>query len=538
MREPHGGAGSCNSVRTIRLPFFPYQRRIMKAHLGSLVVSTLLSPAALAFTSEDLGIPLAELDVYYESDPGGLEFTARLHDAAGPLWGLYARLGEGENQGAPILLGYAPVGEEVGFVVPEALVQSLGVPLRFHAAYLRGGEIVRTDPADLILGVSVDPDVLDFNYTLGPDDVMVAGRVIDEQWADVGLHVSAVNSAPGHPNLALIFDSSNPTGGDSDLRTPNPGAFDNDTALGNLLIVAENDFDAGADGLIDSPDDEGAGGSLIIDFDQPATVYYVTLVDIDEVPGTELRFYRGGNLAMPDETISILSLGDGSVQRVDFLEEEVDRFEVFFRGSGGIARVGLGTCPRLVNFDETTLGVARDLSAGEEITNQFANLGLAISAVNADATHPDRAILFDSENPTGGDFDLMTPNMSAPGNTEPLGLVLIIAENDVDVAPADGLVDDPDDEAAGGVITFAFEHDVTIESAKVLDVDGAEVDTFRFFDADGAEIGAVVIPDQPDGSVQTVTPNVSGVRRAVLELGGSGAITRLRFCPEGDDDEL
>jgi len=503
----------------------------MKAHPGSLLAAlTLLAPATVS--AQDPAAAVAELNVYHETDPAGLEFTAQLEDAAGPLWVLFARLGEGAATGAPIRIGIAPVGQEISFVVPEQAVAMIDVPVRFQAAYLRSGEILRTEPADFALGLNTSADELDFDSTIGPDDVMVAGRVISEQWAEVGLHVSAVNSAPGHPDVAILFDSANPTGGDNDLATPNLGAVGNDTALGNLLIIAENDIDAGADDLIDVPDDEGAGGSLIFDFDQPATLNYVTLVDIDEVPGTELRFYRGGNLVTPDESLSILSLGDGSVQRVDFLEENVDRFEVFFRGSGGVANVGMGTCPRLVNFDETTLGVPLDLAAGLEITNQFTNLGLTVSAVNNDGTHPDKAILFDTENPTGGDTDLMTPNFSAPGNTEPLGLVLIIAENDVDVAPADGLVDDPDDEAGGGVITFQFKGDVTIESARVLDVDAGEVDTFRFFDAADMEITSIVIPDQPDGSVQTATLNISGVRRAVLELGGSGAVTRLKFCPE------
>ena len=114
---------------------------------------------------------------------------------------------------------------------------------------------------------------------------------------------------------------------------------------------------------------------------------------------------------------------------------------------------------------------------------------------------------------------------------------MIIAEDDVDVAPADGLVDDPDDEAAGGTITFDFEHDVTIESVTLLDVDGSEVDFLRFSGADAMEITSILVPDLPDGSVQVIDPDVSGVRKAVLELGGSGAITSLKFCPEGDDPE-
>lgn len=507
----------------------------MKARLGiTLAAAAILSQGALSRASAmQAGGSHVSLNVYYETAPVGLKFTAQVSDVPGRFYGLFARIGEEGAAGPPIRIGIAPVGQDLSFVVPSALVEAISFPVHFLAAYVQDGGIVFTDPADLALGVNAQPDELDFNYTLGDDDVMVAGRVIAEQWAEAGLHVSAVNTAPTHPDLAILFDSANPTGGDTDLATPNDGAIGNDTPLGNLLIIAENAIDNGpVDGLIDVPDDEAAGGSLIFDFDEPATIHSVTLVDIDEVPGTELRFYRNGNLTTPDETLSILSLGCDSVQRVTFLESDVDRFEVFLRGSGAVARMELVTCPRVVNFDETTLGVPRGLLAGETVTDQFLNLGLTISAVNANASHPDKAILFDSEHPTGGDTDLMTPNDAVPGNDEPLGLVLIIAENDVDVAPADGLVDDPDDEAAGGTIEFRFKQAVTFLSARVLDVDGVEVDRFRFFDAADVEITSIVIPNAPDGSVQLVPANVSGVRRAVLELGGSGAVTRIRFCPE------
>ena len=67
-------------------------------------------------------------------------------------------------------------------------------------------------------------------------------------------------------NPVLIFDSSDPTGGDVDLGTPNeayggPGVGNagasNDTPMGNVAIIAEDLVDNNDDGLIDDPDDVG-----------------------------------------------------------------------------------------------------------------------------------------------------------------------------------------------------------------------------------------------------------------------------------------
>ncbi len=413
------------------------------------------------------------------------------------------------------------------------VVQDLDAPVAFTSIHRTPTGVGFSHQAEFLVGLAGPAcDVLDFNYTLGDDSTMVAGRPVDEQWSDAGMHISAANGNPLHPNTAILFDSANPTGDDPDLLTPNLGSVGNTEALGHVLILAENDVDAGpVDGLVDEPDDELAGGSFFFDFDDGAAVCSITVIDLDEAPGSELRFYRNGNTVTPDVVMPLLSLGDNSVQTINFHQVGVTRFEVFFKGSGGIGPIEMIPCPRRINFDETPLGTPLDHVAGQEITNQFQSVGLTVSAVNL-GVGPDKAILFDTSNPTGGDLDLLTPNPMVPSNNEALDMVLIIAENDIDVAPMDGIVDDPDDEAGGGVLTFAFDHDVTFLSARVLDVDGTEVDVFRFLDAGGVEIQSMIIPDQPDGNVQLVSGPVTGVRTIVLELGGSGAITRLRVCPE------
>ena len=66
-------------------------------------------------------------------------------------------------------------------------------------------------------------------------------------------------------NDAMIFDSANPTGGDSDLAT---------ASQGNILIISEDN---------DSSDpDDAVGGEIVFDFDYPSDLYDIKLIDIEE----------------------------------------------------------------------------------------------------------------------------------------------------------------------------------------------------------------------------------------------------------------
>jgi hypothetical protein len=375
-------------------------------------------------------------------------------------------------------------------------------------------------------------EMLDFDYTIGQQEP-VPGEVVSQQWALVGMHVSALNNVAGHPDLAIVFDSGAPTGGDTDLATPGPG-IGNDTAMGQLLILAENAVDADADDLIDDPDDEAGGGIVRFDFDEPYDACSITLVDVDDSGPSEVRFYT--DLLLPPDVLAVPNVGDNSVQKLAFQKFGLVRIDVAFAGSGGIAEMELVPCPKLVNFDERTLGVPLDIQVGETITTQFQDLGLTIETDNAVPGHPDKAILFDSENPTGEDTDLVTPGYGI-GNDTPLGKVLIIAEDDVD-ADMDGLVDDPDDEELGGIINFKFDNDIIFQGATILDVDGSRSDAFNLYNAADVLLGSFPIQALGDNSVQNLflAPGVPGVRRIEVVLDGSGAVTRLRFCPQNDPE--
>ena len=54
----------------------------------------------------------------------------------------------------------------------------------------------------------------------------------------------------------------------------------------------------------------------------------------------------------------------------------------------------------------------------------------------------------------------------------------------------------------------------------------------ELLDAQGATITSIPLAQGADGNVQTINPDVSGVRTAIFRFGGSAALTGLDFCPD------
>jgi len=185
--------------------------------------------------------------------------------------------------------------------------------------------------------------------TVVAGDLPSGGTANNHQFADFALSVQ--NNGGAVHNSCILFDSSNPTGSDWDLGTPNqdfggPGQGasgasgtpgENNTAYGNLLIVAENLIDADMDDVVDDPDDEVGGGLITFDFDGPTTVLWVKVIDIDTEEGGSITLYDGVNLA---GTAPLVNLGNNSYQMVDLANMgPVTKMEVFFSASGGIAEI-------------------------------------------------------------------------------------------------------------------------------------------------------------------------------------------------------
>lgn len=209
--------------------------------------------------------------------------------------------------------------------------------------------------------------------------------------------------------------------------------------------------------------------------------------------------------------------------------------------SAQLAPGSLIECGFLLDFESAPNG--DEIPAGLSVTEQWAGLGVHISAKNNNSAHPSKAIIFDSANPTGGDWDLGTPASKFGGkgrgegglagegtNVLPLNKVLIIAENDVD-ADRDGLVDDPDDEAGGGTLRFDFDDPVEISTITLLDIDKNEASAvFKVHLSDG-DVKTMPISGLGDNSVFDIEPHWKGVKALEIILPGSGSLAAMQICP-------
>lgn len=414
------------------------------------------------------------------------------------------------------------------FDVPDSVVRA-GLQLEVIAMALgpHGGRVVSE-------GAGLDCSAVTFER-FGADHALhavpvAAGTMLQEQWADVGMHVNAIAAGSG-AHMAIAFDSSNPSGDDPDLRTPGTGTG-NTFAYGNLTIVAEDLLDANGDGLVDDPDDNADGGTLLYTWDSEVALSSVTVVDVDEPSGAEVVLLRGGVIV---QTVFVPGLDDNNVQRVALDSTlSADELRVVFSGSGAVAEVEYMPCPLVLNFDTSTTGIPFGRQTGEIADTQWLGQGVAISGVTNDPAAPDAVVLFDTANPTGGDDDLMTPG---PGinNTVPRGQVLVLADNVID-ADGDGLVDDPGDTAFGGTFVIEFSFCVTLRSGTVLDIDHAEPNCFfEAFDEFGGSLGTFPVAEVGDNSIQVIDfGGLENVRRLELTLCSSGALAELVYCPTPD----
>jgi len=154
---------------------------------------------------------------------------------------------------------------------------------------------------------------------------------------------------------------------------------------------------------------------------------------------------------------------------------------------------------------------------------------------------PESIIIFDSSSPTGGDPDLGTPNVTCGGpgigtggevgqpgeNCVARGNLLIVAE-DIGDGNGDGLVDDPDDEAGGGVIRFDFDFTVDLDHIVIIDIDAETLD-FELNGPDGY-VGAGSGSDLGDNSCQVIDlSDFENVTSLEVVFSSSGAIAELEY---------
>ncbi|HEV8573280.1 MAG TPA: hypothetical protein VGR43_01090 [Dehalococcoidia bacterium] len=159
-----------------------------------------------------------------------------------------------------------------------------------------------------------------------------AGTILDEQYASLGVHISAIANGDGFPDAAIVFDSNSTDSElDADLRV----------GIGNIAILANNLDDVDGDGLVDRPDENNFGGKQIYAFDQPVFIGSFLFIDKDHGTPDKAIAYDAANNVIKEVPIPLA--GNGSVQTIEVNADNVRRFEIVYRDSAGLT--GIEVCP-------------------------------------------------------------------------------------------------------------------------------------------------------------------------------------------------
>lgn len=173
------------------------------------------------------------------------------------------------------------------------------------------------------------------------------GRIINNEYA--GVAISAQNGGSG-PDVAVTFDTENPTGGDSDLAAPFfVGQGAEPYFPGHVLIIQErNDCDSTS---CATPDDEANGGVFSFVFDTVSTLENIDFFDIEinennNNPDSEIHLFDASDNEIQAGAFFVpFTGGDNTWKQLAFGVEGVKRLEIEFKGSGAIDNVSFTPIP-------------------------------------------------------------------------------------------------------------------------------------------------------------------------------------------------
>jgi len=191
----------------------------------------------------------------------------------------------------------------------------------------------------VLLGTSLPAHSLTIDFeTDGLGNPLAAGTLIGDEYAALGVTFSTPN-----PNGLMIFDASNPTGGDTDLGFPSEG---------NILIISE-------DGDASDPDDNAGGGIIDILFNDPVSLERFAFADLEKNQPVHVSAFADAAMTMTVaevfgfDTVGGVdgSLGDPNVDGNNELADlvfnapGVRAVRVEFAGSGSLAAVSTAPVP-------------------------------------------------------------------------------------------------------------------------------------------------------------------------------------------------
>jgi len=387
-------------------------------------------------------------------------------------------------------------------------------------------------------------DVIDF-------ESLAAGTILGEVMTAHGrVTVQGLNPDFAGLNAAVIFDSSAPTDADPDLGTPNkdfggPGVgvggasgsrFENDTALGNILIVGANLTDTTpADGLIDNPDDSSTGGTLGFGFGEIGSVLIesLTVIDVEtsEKPTRVALFDDGDNLIA---SFIMPQPGDNGVATAILPPVHgVVRMEVVFGGSGAIDNVV---------FRPETDPIDEFLNLGYTVTDGDGDTASAAALITIEDDGPtavgDPAVYVDAKGTVSGDLladngngaDALGVDGASPGGPV---IAFTFTGEDTGLTAVTALAGATVTTAAGGELTVNADGTWVYDAPVALDPDTLDllnldpgvagfVDDFSYLIRDG------------DGDVDSAAQSVRVVLDSSREQAGDDLANTLDGGEGGD----
>ncbi len=169
------------------------------------------------------------------------------------------------------------------------------------------------------------------------------------------------------------------------------------------------------------------------------------------------------------------------------------------------------------------------LARGTVVTNQVA--GITVSATKKNKNKPKQAMIFDTNDVSGGDTDLQSDFRNIDTNKlVDMGKSLIISE--------DNDSSDPDDDAKGGKFIFDFANAVSFISLDVLDINKREGATIELFDS--SDVGTQTLLATISNGTKTAGDRefftlaaaggaINGVLQMTVTFTSSGALDNLIY---------
>lgn len=133
----------------------------------------------------------------------------------------------------------------------------------------------------------------------------------------------------GSNDIAMIFDTANPTGGDTDLAAPFNDGMGGTLSPGKVLIISQ-------DGSTTNPNDEGKGGSITFTFDSAVNLFGFDALDDVSLTVTS----NGGDTT----TVDVASDNQFASVTTSFLNVTALTFD-FGNQSGAIDNLNVAAVP-------------------------------------------------------------------------------------------------------------------------------------------------------------------------------------------------